>query len=197
MPWKFSMKISFRSAQLDPVGRKVFQPCSRRISQEQWKVADNKIIIISSTSLVSKPIILEPQSEVRFPRVFRDVGRWSVPWWEGGVEDVSSKGLRPRQAGARALVLAAVVASATTRVIAMVSSFSWVTVGTSVGVEGAACVTVTAETLMYLGHSVLPAALWCLVDQCVPTGTPRGRRRTLKQRVNFMVGPMILGRCGL
>ena len=44
---------------LDSVGWKVFQPCSHRISQEQWKVADNEIIIICFTSLASKPIILE------------------------------------------------------------------------------------------------------------------------------------------
>ena len=44
---------------LDSVGRKVFQPCSRRIGQEQWKVADNEIVIIRSTGLASKPIILE------------------------------------------------------------------------------------------------------------------------------------------
>ena len=58
---------------LDFVGRKVFQPCSRRIGLEQWKVADNEIISIRSTSLAGKPIILEPQSGVHFPRVFRDV----------------------------------------------------------------------------------------------------------------------------
>ena len=58
------------------------------------KVADNEIVIIRSTGLVSKLIILEPQSEVRFPRVFWDVGRWSVPWWEDNIEDVSAKGLR-------------------------------------------------------------------------------------------------------
>ena len=45
---------------LNSVGRKVFQPCSRRIGQEQWKVADNEIIIICSTGLASKSIILEP-----------------------------------------------------------------------------------------------------------------------------------------
>ena len=45
---------------LDSVGRKVFQPCLCRIGQEQWKVVDNEIIIIHSTSLASKPIILEP-----------------------------------------------------------------------------------------------------------------------------------------
>ena len=45
---------------LDSVGRKVFQPCSCRISQEQWKVVDNEIVIICSTGLASKLIILEP-----------------------------------------------------------------------------------------------------------------------------------------
>ena len=44
----------------DYVGWKVFQPCSRRIGQEQWKVADNEIVIIYSIGLASKPIILEP-----------------------------------------------------------------------------------------------------------------------------------------
>ena len=51
---------------LDSVGQKVLQPCPCRISQEQWKVADNEIIIIRSTGLTSKPIILEPQSKVHF-----------------------------------------------------------------------------------------------------------------------------------
>ena len=46
----------------------------------------------------------------------------------------------------------------------MVGSFPWVTVGAPVGINGAACVAVTAETLMYLGRNALPAALWCLVD---------------------------------
>ena len=35
---------------LDSVGRKVFQPHSRQIGQEQWKVADNEVIIIHSTA---------------------------------------------------------------------------------------------------------------------------------------------------
>ena len=45
---------------LDLVGRKVFQPRSHRIGQEQWKVTDNENVIIHSTSLESKSIILEP-----------------------------------------------------------------------------------------------------------------------------------------
>ena len=79
---------------LNSIGRKVFQPRSRQTGQEEWKVVDNEIVIIRSTTLASKPIILEPQSGVHFSRVFWDVGWWSIPWREGGVEDVSAKGLR-------------------------------------------------------------------------------------------------------
>ena len=57
---------------------------------------DNEIIIIRSIGLASRLIILKPQSGVHFSRVFRDVGRWSVSWWEDGVEDVSAEGLRSR-----------------------------------------------------------------------------------------------------
>ena len=135
---------------------------------------DNEIVVIHSTGLASKPIILEPQSRVRFPRVFRDVGWWSVPWREGGVEDVSSKGLRPRQAGAQASVIAAVEASAMTRVIAVASSLSRVIVCTSVGVEGVACISVVAETLTHRDRGVLPTSLWLLVDRHVPTRALQG-----------------------
>ena len=31
---------------------------------------------------------------VCFSRIFRDVGRRSVPWWESSVEDVPAEGLR-------------------------------------------------------------------------------------------------------
>ena len=148
----------------------MFQLRSRRIGHEQWKVAGNEIVTIRTTGLVSKPIILKPQSRVCFPRVFQDVGRRSVPWWEGGVEDVSAEGLSSWQARAWALVLAAVEASAMTRVIAMASSLSRVIVGTSMGVEGVVCITVAAETLTHRDHGVLPASLWFLVDRRVPAG---------------------------
>ena len=81
---------------LDYVGRKVFQPCSCRIGQEQWKVADNEVIIIRITGLAGKPIVFEPKSGARLPRVLRDIGRWSVPWQESSIEDVPAEGLRAR-----------------------------------------------------------------------------------------------------
>ena len=81
---------------LDYVGRKVFQPGSCRIGQEQWKVADNEVIIICTTGLTGKPIVFEPKFWVCLPRVLRGIGRWSVPWWESSVEDVTAEGLRAR-----------------------------------------------------------------------------------------------------
>ena len=45
---------------LDSVIRQVFQPRSCRVGQEQWKVADNEVIIIHTTGLAGKPIVFEP-----------------------------------------------------------------------------------------------------------------------------------------
>ena len=114
--------------------------------------------------MTGKPIVFKPKPGVCLPGVLRDISGWSIPWWECSVEDVPAEGLRPWEAGAQALVLAAVVASTASRMIAAAGSFPWVAVGAPAGVDGAACVVVAAETLMYLGHNALPAALWCLVD---------------------------------
>ena len=46
----------------------------------------------------------------------------------------------------------------------MAKSLSWVIVGTPASIEGVACVTVAAETLMHQDRGMLSAALWCLVD---------------------------------
>ena len=134
---------------MDSVGQKVFQPRSHRIGQEQWNVADNEIVTIRSTGLASEPIILEPQSGVCFPRVFRDVGRRSVPWWEDDVDDVSVEGLRSQQVKAQASVLAAVIASAMTWVVAVASLLPRIAVGMPMGIEGVARITVAAETLVH------------------------------------------------
>ena len=75
-----------------------------------------------------------------------------------------TEGLGPWQARAQASVLAAVVASTMTRVIAMASSLSRVIVGTPTDIEGVACVSVAAETLMHQDRGALSTALWRLVD---------------------------------
>ena len=114
--------------------------------------------------MVGKLIVFKPESGVCLPRVLRDISRWSVPWWESSIEDVSAEGLRAWQAWAWALVFAAVIAFAAMRMISVVGSFSWVTVGASVGVDGATCIAVAAEALKHRDHDALPTALWYLVD---------------------------------
>ena len=78
-----ALEVSHKDLQIRPtldyVGRQVLQPCSRRIGQEQWEVADNKVVIIRTTGLTGKPIVFEPKLGVCFPRIFRDVFRRSVP----------------------------------------------------------------------------------------------------------------------
>ena len=87
-----------------------------------------------------------------------------VPWWEDDVEDVSPKGLKSQQVGAQASVLAVVVASATTRVVAMASHLPLIIVGTPAGIEGVTRVMVEAEMLMHQGHGARPTTSLCLVD---------------------------------
>jgi len=77
---------------------------------------------------------------------------------------VSAKGLRSWQVRAQALVLAAIVASAMTRVVAMASLLPRITAGTPTDVNGVARAMVEAETLMHRDHGVWPTALLRLVD---------------------------------
>ena len=49
-----------RGAEPQPYGeQKAFQSGSCRISQEQWKVVDNEVIIIRTTDLAGKPIVFK------------------------------------------------------------------------------------------------------------------------------------------
>ena len=80
-----------------------------------------------------------------------------VPQGERSVKDVSAKGPRAWQAGTQAPVLATIVASAASRMIAATGFFSFIAVGAPAGVDGAAHVAVVAETLMYQDSGVLPA----------------------------------------
>ena len=50
-------------------------------------------------------------------------------------------------------------------------SFPFITVGAPMGVDGAALVTVVAETLMYWDSGALPVAWWRLVNGRVLGGT--------------------------
>ena len=69
------------------------------------------------------------------------------------------------------MVLIAVVAPATSGMIAAARCFSIVAVGTSPGVDDAAYVAAMAEALMYWDDGGLPAGWQCLVYGCVLGGT--------------------------
>ena len=73
----------------------MLQPHSRRIGEEQWKVADKEVVIIRATGLTGKSIVFKPKPRVCLPGVLRDISRWSIPWQECSVEDVTAEGLRP------------------------------------------------------------------------------------------------------
>ena len=77
---------------------------------------------------------------------------------------MSAKGLRSRQVKARALVLAAVVASSMMRVVAAASSLPRMAVGTPTGIKGVTCVMVEAEPFMHQDRNAWPTTLLCLVD---------------------------------
>ena len=71
---------------------------------------------------------------------------------------MSAEGLRSQQARAQTLILAAIVASTMSWMIAATGFFSFVAVGAPVGIIGDAHVTAMAETLMYRDSRALPVA---------------------------------------
>ena len=69
------------------------------------------------------------------------------------------------------MVLATVVVSAASGMVAAVGCLSCVTVGAPMGVDGATHVVVVAEALMYWDCGGLPTGWWGLVNGRVPGGT--------------------------
>jgi len=95
---------------------------------------DNEVITIRVAGLISKPVVLEPQAGVRLLGVLQDVGRRSIPWRESHVVDMLAKSLGPQQVGAWALVFTTIIASTTTRIIAIAGLLSLVTPSAPMGV---------------------------------------------------------------
>ena len=62
------------------------------------------------------------------------------------------------------MLLATIVVSTMSWVVATASPLPRIAVGAPAGVEGVMRVTVAAEMLMHQDHGVLPTTLWCLVD---------------------------------
>ena len=82
-----------------------------------------------------------------------------------------SEGLRTWQAGAQASVFIAVVACATSRMVATACCFSVVAMGALPSVDDVAYVVAMAEALMYWDDGGLPTGWQCLVNGRIPGGT--------------------------
>ena len=82
-----------------------------------------------------------------------------------------TEGLRTWQAGARASVLVAIIASASSGVVAAACCFSVIAMGTFPSVDDVVYVAAMAEALMYWDGGGLPAGWRCLVNGRVPGGT--------------------------
>ena len=77
---------------------------------------------------------------------------------------MSAKGLRSQLVRTWASILAAVIASTTTRVVAAAGPLPRITMGTPAGIEGVVRVTVAVETLVHQDRGAWPAASLRLVD---------------------------------
>jgi hypothetical protein len=130
---------------VNPVGWQVLEPCPCRVSQGQGQVADDEVIIDRSSSLANELVVLEPQGGVRLPGGPHDVCRTAVPRWEQRATDVRAENPRTRRVGARASILAGVVASPTERLISSAHRRLLVLVPAPLGVDGVACVAAGAD----------------------------------------------------
>ena len=137
----------------------MLQPCSRRVGQEQWEIADDKIITDCTIGPAGELVVLEPQARVCFPGVFWDVSRRSVSGREHRLEDMPTESLGPRWFGAMTPVLLMVAAPTAVRVVATVGCLLSVTLCMPSGVQGEPSVMVAAETPLDQGHGGPSTAL--------------------------------------
>jgi len=131
---------------LNVVGRKVLQPCSHRVGQEQGEIADDEVITDRTAGPVGKPVVLEPQTRVCFPGVFQDVSQREILGRECHLEDMPTESLGPCWLGAMTLVLLAVIAPTTARVVATIGCLTSVNLCMPSGIQGESSITVVAET---------------------------------------------------
>ena len=149
---------------LNAVGRKVLQPCSCQVSQEQGEIADDEVITDRTVVLASEPVVLEPQARVHFPEVLWDISRWAVSGWERRLEDTPTESLGPHWFEAMSSVLLTVVVPTMVRVVAMAGPLPCIIVGTLTGVDGVTRVTVAVETFLHRNCDAWPIVVRRLVD---------------------------------
>jgi hypothetical protein len=97
----------------------VLQPGARGVGKEQGEVADDEVVIVRSTQLAGQPVVREPQFRPRLPRVLCDSSRGSEPGREWRPSYGAAESLQTGWFGRGTPILPAVVASPTSRVVAL------------------------------------------------------------------------------
>jgi hypothetical protein len=97
----------------------MLQPGPGGVGEEQGEVADDEVVIVRSTQLAGQPIVREPQFRPCFPRVLGDGSRGSEPGRERRPSYGPAESLWTGWFGRGTLILPAVVASPTPRVVAL------------------------------------------------------------------------------
>jgi hypothetical protein len=96
----------------------MFQPGLGGVGEEQWKVADDEVVIVRSTQLAGQPVVREPQFGLCLPLVLGDGSRGSEPGQERRPSYGPTESLRTGWFWRGAPILPAVVASPTPGVVA-------------------------------------------------------------------------------
>jgi hypothetical protein len=108
----------------------MFQPGLGGVGEEQWKVADDEVVIVRSTQLAGQPVVREPQFGLCLPLVLGDGSQGSEPGRERRPSYGSAESPRTGWFGRGAPILPAVIASPTPGVVA--SAHPLVEVGSTV-----------------------------------------------------------------
>ena len=59
----------------DRVGGQELQPGTDVLSQADWEVLNDEAVVVCSSGLACKPVVLQPHTRVRVPGIFYDVHR--------------------------------------------------------------------------------------------------------------------------
>jgi hypothetical protein len=103
---------------VDLVGGQVLEPCPSRVAEVQGQVADDDLVAGGPAQLASQAVVVEPHAGVRLPVVLDDGRGLAEALGERRFADLPAEHTGPWGLRRRGAVLAAVVASAPSRVVA-------------------------------------------------------------------------------
>ena len=103
---------------VDLRGRKVLEPGSRRVRQEQGEIADDEQVIVRATQLAGQAVIGKPELRVGLAAVLREIGRLPEPGGKKGSADGPAEDPRAWRFRGRTAVLPAIVATTSVWVVA-------------------------------------------------------------------------------